>query len=119
MRYLKEALRFIQRWPDLIGLPIALLIFFFSAPALRWLDPTAAVFDFGILQKLLLCTLAMLTINTAVFMGIKFNFPSVYDYYKKTLSTDLNHIRPWQRIQLFLWLYVSLFLAGALIVSLF
>lgn len=109
---------FLKRWPELLGLPLALLIFFTSAPLLRWLDPTSAVFDLGILQKIFLGVLTLLAINAAVFLGIKFNFPVVYSYYKNLMKVDFLTLTAWQRFLLFLSLYALLFLSGALIVSL-
>ena len=37
---------------EIIGIPLAILIFWFSPVALRWLDPTAGVYDAGVLQSL-------------------------------------------------------------------
>ncbi|WP_276496725.1 hypothetical protein [Pontibacter litorisediminis] len=118
MRVIKYLLRLIGRWPDILGLPLAIILFILSAPLLRWLDPTSAVFDLGILQKLALGGIAMLMLNAAVFLGIKFNFPKVYAYYKDVLPLDFFKITPCQRLYFFLSLYALLFVAGALLVSL-
>lgn len=119
MVLIKAITGFLKRWPELLGLPLALLIFLLSAPLLRLLDPTAAVYDLGILQKIFLGVITLLALNAAVFMGIKFNFPTVYSYYKRLLIVEFFQITPWQRILLFLSLYSLLFVAGALIVSLY
>lgn len=73
---------FLKRWPEFIGLPIAFAIYFLSPIVLRWYDPTTASFDPAILQAIAYAIVVVLVANVVVFIGIKVNFPSLYEFWQ-------------------------------------
>lgn len=114
----KRLLEFMKLWPEMWSLPVSILIFAASIPIIRWIDPTAGVFDWGIFQTVLVAVVLLPAISTAAFMGIKFNFPALFDYYRKTIYIkDWLKITPWQRLLLLFLLYISLLLAGVILVA--
>lgn len=72
-----------------VGVPTALVLWFFSAGFLYWLDPTSALYDAAVLQKLLFGVLAVVIASGVAFLGIKFNFPQIYNYLYHKLEEDL------------------------------
>jgi Na+-driven multidrug efflux pump len=48
---MKTILKLISNWQGFAALLAAAAIFYFSPTMLRWLDPTAGVFDTGYLQR--------------------------------------------------------------------
>jgi hypothetical protein len=124
MRNLKRLKRWISEevklWPELWSLPAALAMFLISSWLLRLIDPTSGLFDIGVLHVLTVSLVLMPAINAAVFAGIKFNFPILWDYYKKNIIVkDWLNLQPWQRLTFLFVLYLSLFFAGIALLSSF
>lgn len=108
----------LRLWPDSLGLPVALLGFWISIPILRWIDPTSGIFDTGIFQIVLVLAVLLTAINALVFLGLEFNFPLIWDWYKKDiLKRDWLSLAPWQRLTFFFLLYFGLFILSVWIVT--
>lgn len=52
--------KFISNWNEIITIPLSLVLWYLSPTFLRWLDPTAATFDSGVLQNYLLASIGLL-----------------------------------------------------------
>ncbi|AWW31831.1 hypothetical protein DN752_17780 [Echinicola strongylocentroti] len=114
----ERLLSFIKLWPELWSVPVSILLFAASIPIIRWIDPTAGVFDWGIFQTVLVTVVILPILSTAAFMGIRFNFKFLFDYYRKTVYIkDYLKLTPWQRLLLFCLVYLSLLLAGVILVA--
>jgi hypothetical protein len=103
---------------EIIGIPLAILIFWFSPVALRWLDPTAGIYDAGVLQSLSVAAIYVLCINTAAWLGVRVVFPFVFNYFNNPLGFNLDYkaLDEWQKIRLSLCLYC--FFVAAYLVAL-
>lgn len=110
--------KWLRLWPDSLALPLALIGFWISIPILRWIDPTSGIFDMGIFQIMLVLAVLLTAINALVFLGLEFNFPLIWDWYKKDiLKRDWLSIQPWQRLTFFFLLYFGLFVLSVWIVT--
>jgi hypothetical protein len=110
--------KWLRLWPDSLALPVALIGFWLSIPILRWIDPTSGIFDTGIFQIVLVLAVILTAINALVFLGLEFNFPLIWDWYKKDiLKRDWLSIAPWQRLTFFFLLYFGLFILSVWIVT--
>lgn len=108
----------LRLWPDSLALPVALIGFWISIPILRWIDPTSGIFDTGIFQIVLVLAVLLTAINALVFLGLEFNFPLIWDWYKKDiLKRDWLSLAPWQRLTFFFLLYFGLFILSVWIVT--
>lgn len=108
----------LRLWPDSLALPVALIGFWISIPILRWIDPTSGIFDTGIFQIVLVLAVILTAINALVFLGLEFNFPLIWDWYKKDiLKRDWLSLAPWQRLTFFFLLYFGLFILSVWIVT--
>ena len=108
----------LRLWPDSLALPVALIGFLISIPILRWIDPTSGIFDTGIFQIVLVLAVLLTAINALVFLGLEFNFPLIWDWYKKDiLKRDWLSLAPWQRLTFFFLLYFGLFILSVWIVT--
>jgi hypothetical protein len=106
----KKLFNFLKLWPELFSIPLGLFVFYTSPVFIRWIDPFAATFDVGVLQNIVFAIVALLFFNAAVFLGMKFNFPGVYNWYKEWLTADV--VEPKENeIKLFLWVYFGLLFA--------
>jgi len=120
-KILNKIIDLFKVWPELWSFPIGIAMFFLSIPVLRWLDPTSATFDAGVIQVIIVTAVIISSLSTITFLGIKFNFRIMWDYYiKKKLLFDWLNLTPIQRCILFLsfyfgMLYLTVTLAIALI----
>jgi hypothetical protein len=108
--------KWISLWPDSWALPLTFIGLYLSYKVLLWIDPTAGQFDIGYIQALLLVAVVIVVFNTLAFLGIEFNWPTLWHYYKDTesRSKDFKEITPWQRLKVLFYVY-TLLLASMLV----
>lgn len=124
--------KFVRKWHELISIPIAVVLWIFSPIFLRWIDPTAATFDAGVLQKILFAVIALFVCNGVVWLLIKLTFPRAYKFlddkfemllgnhaYQREELSDKEksyYLTSFQKCVLVLALYISLCLCFVLLV---
>ena len=79
---MKRLIQTLREFPEILALPMAGLLFWFAPRLIRLLDSSAGEIDSGILQFFFLAICWVLLVNPLVFLGIKFNFKSLYQCYK-------------------------------------
>lgn len=85
---IKNALKLVREWSDIIILaPISFLLLVAAYFGLRYIDPTCAIMDMGVLQILFLNVLTYLTVNFLAYFTYKINFT---DYFQKNWGFSLN-----------------------------
>jgi hypothetical protein len=89
---------------ELVGLPIALCLFFFSGAVLKWLEPTSAIYDAGVLQGITVAVIHLLVGNSMARIGCTINLP--------WFSKSFNEARDQK------WLFVTYFGGYCLLASL-
>jgi len=80
INFLTSGKRFVSRWNEVVTIPIGFIAWYFSPLFLRWIDPTAATFDSGVLQLFLLAGIGLYLGNGIVWLLIKITFPGVYKF---------------------------------------
>lgn len=68
------------------GIPIGVALFVIVPTALRWLDPTAAPFDVGVLHALIFGVAGFLVVKGAAWLFLAMDFPDLYHYLDKRLT---------------------------------
>jgi hypothetical protein len=63
---------------ELIGIPAALLVFYFSGLVLRWVEPSSAIYDAGVLQGVTVVIVHLIIGNSIARVGVKLNVESFY-----------------------------------------
>lgn len=58
---------------ELVGIPLALLVFWWSGPVLRWLEPNSAIYDAGVLQGITVVVCHLLVANSMARAGARIN----------------------------------------------
>lgn len=106
----------IKAMPDTWAVPMTLVAFWISMYLIRWIDPTAGIFDVGLFQLILVLAALLTSVNFLIFLGIEFNFPIVWDWYKNSIiKDDWLKLTPWQRFIFFSQLYFGLLLFAAIL----
>ena len=109
---IKKVLKFLASWSELVTIPLALVLWYFSGTFLRWLDPTSATYDAGIFQIILFAIIQFFILSGVIWIYMKITFPEVYKYLDDALGDNLkvenNQMTQWEKSKAVLWLF-SLF----------
>lgn len=90
---LTPAYRIIKLWPELWAIPSALVAWKFSY-LITLVDPTATVMDGEFLHHILFAIVSIIAFNGAVFLGIKYNFKWIWDYYASDkIAEDFQNLK--------------------------
>lgn len=93
------------------SLPLLLLLFLYSGPLLRLIDPTAAVMDIGALSLPLLALVAALGFVAISHWLLGLLWPVFRDFRKHHFEPIFKSLRPWQKIILYLCCFFLLLYA--------
>jgi len=74
---MKTILKIVSNWQGFAALLAAAAIFYFSPTMLRWLDPTAGVFDVGYLQRPLVAASYFFFATFCAFVALQIDFPTL------------------------------------------
>lgn len=80
MKTLKKIVKFILSWNEFLTIPIGILLFYYSPEILRWVDPTAATYDYGIFQVILFTIIQFLIYHGLSWLMVKITWPGVYRF---------------------------------------
>ena len=105
--------------PQILWIPILFIVWAIVAPILRWIDPTAAIFDLGIFMIPVYAIIIFLISTFFVWIFLKKVYGSLYKYLKSGFKTDFETLQPCQKIIIsfsvfFLLLFCLVALMGVL-----
>lgn len=87
------------------ALIIMVALFFISTTVLRWLDPTAATFDAGVLQVINLTLVKMAVYSIVTWSIFQTIWPDLAIYFKSSFSSEFLTLKPCQKIFISLFVY--------------
>lgn len=97
-KWMQMFIKFLQGWSEAWALIPAIGLFFFLPTLLHKVDPTAGSFDIGYISKFVLALVFMLAIHACVWIGIKFNYPTLFKHGDDGFDSDWKSLASWQRI---------------------
>ena len=124
MKLIRKILAFLWNWNELISLPLAMVLWYFSADLIRIVDVTAAAYDGGVFQIYLFAFIGLLIANFVTWIMLKINFPGIYHYLDNFLEQNLKNrvtasgIEPlttWEKSKIALFLFALYFLGFVLL----
>jgi len=92
--------QFFKKYHELLTIPTVILLFVLSIPVLRWLDPTAAVFDAGVFQIMILSAIQLVIYLAIAWMMLKIAFGHHRRYLQTRMKSDFDNLQPWQKLKL-------------------
>lgn len=113
---MKKITKFLRRWNELLTIPVAFVLWFYSPQLLRLLDPTAAAFDAGIFQIFLFAIIGLLIFHGIVWLILKLSWPTVYKHLDN-LSEPFQDLNSWQQIKFSLAVFSVLLLSLVLLAN--
>lgn len=81
--------RFVKKWNEAFLLVVAIITWCYSDDFLRWIDPTAAVFDAGVLQKFIYAFIGSCIAHFVTWLMLKLTFPEIHSYLYEVFYFDL------------------------------
>lgn len=107
--------RFFKRYHELITLPIAFGLWLISVPVLRYMDPTAAVFDAGIFQVPIFSIIQLLVFLSVAWIILKIVFGNFYRFIINDMKSKFTELTPWQQLKISYSVYFLLVAALVLL----
>lgn len=109
----KSFVEWVKLWPDAWSIPLSIFLFILTIPLFNWMLSVTVAPELAILQNFLIVSVEIAGANLLAFLGILLNFSIIYDYYKKphAFTSDWLKITAWQRIQIFIAIYLVFILA--------
>lgn len=85
--YLKQIVKFVCKWNELLTIPLGFILFYYFPLLLRIIDPTAGGYDIGILHAAIAAISIMLIIHGFAWLLLRITFPGVYKFLDDTFET--------------------------------
>ncbi len=116
---LKPLCGYLKVWRELSSLAVGLILWIHSAVFLRWIDPTAGMYDAGVFQVYLFAIIGIFVLHGIVRILMKLIWPTSEHYLDHHFREDFKTISPWQKLKLstfifFAFLFAVTFLARTL-----
>jgi hypothetical protein len=70
--------RLLKTYNELLGAALGIILFFVAPPILRWLDPTSAAEDAGVLHTLILGVIIVLVASSVAWAMFSLSFPDLF-----------------------------------------
>ena len=109
---LKSFIKLAMKYDGFWSAPLAFLLFCIAGTlSFKYFGDRLISIEY--VQQMVLSAVVMVFINFTVFLGMRFNFKGLQDYFfSKQARIDGQHfISPWQKICLYVVIYFSLFAA--------
>ena len=98
----------LQLWDGIWSVPMSILLFLSIEIAGRMYlsdGDSLGFYDPAFIQAAFLASIYMVLFNFIAWVGMFFNFRSVYFYYLKDSKNDFKNLLPWQKLSFLLFLY--------------
>lgn len=109
--------QFLSRYAATLALGLSLLLFWLSPRIVRQLDFTAAPIDLGILTALPLTALTVLAFTGLTGLIIRSQWPVLTDYQQQFFEHTFKSLLSWQKVVIYIGLFLSLFYAFIVVLS--
>lgn len=96
-----------RRLSEWLFIVIAFFIWAFSAPFIRLMDPTAAIFDSGVFQALIYSVVGLFIFITVDWFILWFRFPGIYHFLDKRFSRTFKNLTEWQQTKVSLFVFFA------------
>lgn len=103
--------RSVKKVKEYSALIIVVVMFFASREIIRWIDPTAGVYDAGVLQVINVTLIQQAFYQLVTWSIVVTLWPAIGNYFKKEFNLDFQKLTPWKKICTSLFVYFAIFFA--------
>ena len=102
---------FLKKYPELITIPAAFVVWVLSVHVLRWFDKTSGIFDAGVFQIPIFAVLQLFVYASIAWLVMGLLFGTFRRYLLTDLKPNFNKLTPWQKIKISYVIFFSLLLS--------
>jgi hypothetical protein len=102
-------------WQQLIGIPIALLLFMYAPQFIYWLDDTSAPLDAGVLHIVNFAMVQLLIYNALAWIGIVVSFPVIAKFFTTYFEPAFINLTNYQKCVIALFILFAYIFALVLL----
>ena len=102
---------FLKRYPELLTIPLAFIVWVLSIRVLRWCDPTSGIFDAGVFQIPIFAVLQLFVYASIAWLVMGLLFGTFRRYLLTELKPNFQKLTPWQKIKISYGIFLSLLFA--------
>ena len=111
---------FFKKFPELLAIPVGLIVWVLSVSILRWMDPTSGVFDAGVFQIPIFAVIQFFIYTSIAWLALRILYGTISRYLRFEFKSDFKQLHPWEKIKLsytvfFFLLAVLAYLAKTLV----
>lgn len=102
---------FLKKYPELLTVPLAFVVWVLSIHVLRWFDPTSGIYDAGVFQIPIFAVLQLFVYVSISWLIMGLVFGTYRKYLKNDLKEDFKTLTKWQKIRMSYTIFLSLLLS--------
>ena len=91
---------FVRQYPEVLSIPIALIVWKFSVYVLRFFDPTSGVYDAGIFQIPIFAVIQFFLYVSIAWLTLKIIFGTLRRYLQFDFKGEFAKLEKWQKMKL-------------------
>lgn len=107
---LQKLITFTKKYPEVLAIPIGLILWKLSVYFLRFIDPTSATYDAGIFQKFIYAVIGLFIFTSISWLALKVLFGTMRTYLQKDMKNDFMNLTGWQKMELCYGIFFALVL---------
>ena len=105
---MKKVVEFIKKYPEILAIPIALIVWKLSVYVLRYLDPTSGVYDAGVFQIPIFALIQFFVFVSIAWLTMKILYGTLRKYLQTDFKKDFEELDKWQKIKLAYFVFFGL-----------
>ena len=111
LRQKDNIVAFLKKYPELLTVPLAFVVWVLSIHVLRWFDPTSGIYDAGVFQIPIFAVLQLFVYVSIAWLIMGLVFGTYRKYLKNDLKEDFKTLTKWQKIRMSYTIFLSLLLS--------
>lgn len=89
-----------KKYPEILSVPVALIVWVLSVRFLRLIDPTTAVYDAGVFQVIIFAVIQLFVYVSVAWLTLGLVFGTFRRYLIENMKNEFQKLTTWQKIRL-------------------
>ena len=99
-KIVEKMVKLVRKHPEIVNIPVVLILWKLSMYVLRWLDPTSGVYDAGVFQILIFAVIQFFVFVSIAWLAMKFIYGTLRKYLQFDFKEDFKNLDTWQKMKL-------------------
>ena len=89
-----------KKYPEILSVPVALVVWVLSVRFLRIIDQTTAVYDAGVFQRIIFAVIQLFVYVSVAWLTLGLVFGTFRKYLIENMKLEFQKLTTWQKIRL-------------------